>query len=726
VAPDVFLNEHYSTQRPISPPRAPLLSDRWQSSAVPLRLRIVDHRIDGFAHGRMPNLPLQGAQGHRSPKQRFGAEPGRGRGMSTQHPQASRISTKQNRRLVLLAILLLIAYGLVFGGGYGASIDEPRHAKFGRDTLRAYLGQGPVDSTAVDPVEHGPFYSFISYYAGGWVEAIHPGWTPTDGRHFIYYLSFVMATIFIWLLARRYVRAATAWLASALFFTQPLLLGHAFINPKDVPFMAFFLGSLTLGLLALPGHGSAVSLAHTAEFEQDDPLSAIDRRRLRRRLLFGWTLLTVAGLSVLWLWTGLLPFLHSVLAAAYRGEAPWPIQLAFNTVATDAYKTPLDLYAGKLVTAFVWIRGSTTFILVIGALFGWVSAAWPKVRPTILAKQDYLLVAGAGIMLGLDTSIRSVAPWAAVPLVVLYLLFAGSRRKAGLHILILTATSVVACLATWPFLWQDTLLHYAQSVLTLSDFPWQGIMLFNGQILSQGQQPWYFIPELMLLQVTLPVLALALLGLVSARRWLRSSQARVEIVLVLVTFALPIVASFRPGTIVYNNFRQFLFTVPAFFLLAALGLERIFKWLHSPRWRIAVAAIALLPGIIGIIRLYPYEYIYYNALAGMGGAVYSRFESDYWCTSYRALTEWANENAPQGATLYVGNGGLKSQVSEFSRSDLLVLGMGSYDDNHPPTLAVICDGKGRLLNVYPNAPVLMTIEREGAILGEVKDLRPQP
>ena len=35
--------------------------------------------------------------------------------------------------------------------------------------------------------------------------------------------------------------------AAALFSWQPMLWGHAFINPKDPPFLSFFLASICLG-----------------------------------------------------------------------------------------------------------------------------------------------------------------------------------------------------------------------------------------------------------------------------------------------------------------------------------------------------------------------------------------------------------------------------------------------------------------------------------------------
>ncbi len=641
--------------------------------------------------------------------------------MSGHHSQAKLSSPKQQHRLVLLAVGLLIAYGLAFGGSYGASIDEPSHVRYGRQTLQIYLGQRAVDDTTMDPLQHGPFYSFVAFVAGGWVEALRPGWQATDGRHFVYYLSFIMATVFIGLLVRRYARPGIAWLVAGLFFSQPLLLGHAFINPKDIPFMAFFLGSLTLGVLALPGPTRSTAPSPAGRAAQEADPASPDRRRVVPWLV-GGSLLGMGIVAVLWLWAGLLPLLDSALVNAYAGQAPWLIQTMFHAVATDAYKTPLDLYRAKLVAGFAAFRLGTTLVVVLGGFIAWGWAARRKLERAALAYGGYALASGAGVMLGLDTSIRAVAPLAAVPLVLLYLRYAGSRRRAVAYIVLIFVTSIGACLATWPFLWQDTLQRYQQSILTLSQFPWRGLILFNGQLLTQGQQPWYYIPELMLLQITLPVLALALIGLGTFWGRLGRTQALAEVAALLVTFALPVVASLRPGTIVYNNFRQFLFTVPAFFLLAGLGLEQIFRWLSAERWRYAVAVICLLPGIVGIFRLHPYEYMYYNALAGLGGDVYSRFESDYWCTSYRQAFTWVNANAPKGGVVEVGGSGVIGQTFEFARPDLHLYRMGTGDRADSPIFVVICDGKAGQRAELPGEPVLMQVEVGGAILTEVKAL----
>jgi hypothetical protein len=74
----------------------------------------------------------------------------------------------------------------------------------------------------------------------------------------------------------------------------------------------------------------------------------------------------------------------------------------------------------------------------------------------------------------------------------------------------------------------------------------------------------------------------------------------------------------------------------------------------------------------------------------------------------------------------VGNAGVISQATLFARSDLRLDNIYSMRDSDTASFAILCDGKGGQLNLLPDAPVLMTVERGGAVLGEVKDLRIQP
>jgi hypothetical protein len=71
--------------------------------------------------------------------------------------------------------------------------------------------------------------------------------------------------------------------AVLLFSTQPLIWGHAFINPKDIPFMAFFLGSIALGFQMVDG-----ALTEPIGEKSTSGLESSPRVSLRQRLAAEW------------------------------------------------------------------------------------------------------------------------------------------------------------------------------------------------------------------------------------------------------------------------------------------------------------------------------------------------------------------------------------------------------------------------------------------------------
>ena len=62
------------------------------------------------------------------------------------------------------------------------------------------------------------------------------------------FITFVAGIYAFYLLARRWMSAWAAFAATLLFAAQPVFWGHAFISPKDIPFLSAFLISLVLGL----------------------------------------------------------------------------------------------------------------------------------------------------------------------------------------------------------------------------------------------------------------------------------------------------------------------------------------------------------------------------------------------------------------------------------------------------------------------------------------------
>ena len=123
--------------------------------------------------------------------------------------------------------------------GYAYSIPARLHGNF--DIERAY---GP---SAADHRNRGPAYLL---FADPIVVSLH-ALTGIDKMalwHAMNFLTFLLGVYFLYKLGLRWLSPEGSLAASLLFLAQPLLWGHAFINPKDIPFLTLFILNIEVGL----------------------------------------------------------------------------------------------------------------------------------------------------------------------------------------------------------------------------------------------------------------------------------------------------------------------------------------------------------------------------------------------------------------------------------------------------------------------------------------------
>ncbi len=158
---------------------------------------------------------------------------------------------------VLLLILVNIYFGLRTFRDYGYSIDEPLFYGYADAIGYAYnpvnwfSGDFDLEANAYGPSawdhrNRGPAYLLLTRTPAHLLQSL--GLDQASAWHLVNFLSFQVAVYFFYVLARRWMGAWPAFFATLLFSTQPVIWEHAFINPKDPPFLLFFLLSLEFGL----------------------------------------------------------------------------------------------------------------------------------------------------------------------------------------------------------------------------------------------------------------------------------------------------------------------------------------------------------------------------------------------------------------------------------------------------------------------------------------------
>jgi hypothetical protein len=159
-----------------------------------------------------------------------------------------------NSPVILLIVVNIVIGSLIFRD-YGLTLDEPLYYGYGDAIGYAYSPrqwfsgnfnlENAFGPSASDHQNRGPAYLLLARGPAHFLEWL--GVDYASAWHLVNFLSFQIGIYFFFLLCKRWMKNWAAFAATLLFATQPLLWGHAFINPKDPQFMVAFLASLELG-----------------------------------------------------------------------------------------------------------------------------------------------------------------------------------------------------------------------------------------------------------------------------------------------------------------------------------------------------------------------------------------------------------------------------------------------------------------------------------------------
>jgi hypothetical protein len=588
--------------------------------------------------------------------------------------------------LALLIIILMI--GLFTLTNFGESWDELQFFKYADRALESYrtwLTSAQIIITGNTYDDYGPAFVMVTALIARGLHIIDPNWIISDLRHLVYFLTFVAGIYAFYALARRWMSLWASLAATLLFAAQPVFWGHAFISPKDIPFLSAFLISLVLGL----------RMADSQPTINGHP----------RRGLCWLTGLWVLSLFLLFFTPQLIENGLSALIHNASAQPQSYLGALLRTLSPSFGRTSPDIYVQRTLVGLIWLK--LIYLTVSAVLIG---LSYRKQFPEVfkLFNPNILLAATA---LGLTTSIRILGPLAGL-LVVIYA-WQKVGKKSLPMLLVYAGIALAVMLLTWPYLWPDPIGRLIESWHVMSQYPWPGSVLFNGQYYRSFNLPRSYLPLLLAIQITEPVWPLFLLSL--ALLW----KNRYLLLATLLWFVLPLAALIISRSPLYDNFRQVIFILPPVFFVCGLGLDWLFQRLRLPIVRGLIATALVLPGLVACVQLHPYEYIYYNSFVGGLPGAQGRFELEYWATSYRAAMNYVNAIAPANSKIFVAGPSYIAAI--YARRDLrtyMDIDMNTQNFDY----AIITTRYGVDRTDFPNAPVVYTIEREGVPLTVIKKI----
>jgi hypothetical protein len=543
---------------------------------------------------------------------------------SSSSTTADLLATHERRWRVASALLLAILTAAMMATvlDYGMTGDEGVQHRYARRVLRWYATLG-ADRSAVAEEDISMYGGFFELLAEG--AASRSPLDPFETRHVVN-VAFALAAVGSALAMGRRLAGPLGGVLSALFLIlTPPFYGHAFNNPKDIPFAGTF----------------AVAVCVI--------LGASDRSpRLRRRdiIAAGIAIGVTAGVRV-------------------AGIALWGFALLLWVgMALVSARGPADAVQGK--------------------------------RPRDLA--------------------ALAAAWLAV-----------------------VALGWMVMVAFWPWAQTDPLRNPLRALRAFSRF-WETMVVFyDGRYVPSGEVSRWYLPKWFALTLPETYLVAAAMGALRLMSLMRTRgigpQTRRKLIqagwLAIVAF-LPVAWVVVRRTPLYDGLRHFLFVMP---VLAVLAGASAASYLRARAVRPDGVLAGTLLAALGVVTLadmvalHPYQALYFNRLVagGLGRAV-ERYDSDYWCLTYKEGTEWLQARytgARCAEKIRVGGHSILLQTSYYLRKTeegRRLFSPVTLDDDPHFALATTRFGD------HQKTPgrVVHTVDRQGAKLLYIFEVKPPP
>ncbi|MDR3047000.1 MAG: tetratricopeptide repeat protein [Bacteroidales bacterium] len=217
--------------------------------------------------------------------------------------------------------------------------------------------------------------------------------------------------------------------------------------------------------------------------------------------------------------------------------------------------------------------------------------------------------------------------------------------KMVLHGLIILAGGYLIAMLLWPYALVSPYEHVKETFASMSSFGIALRQLFEGQLIWSDLLPCYYTPKYIFMTIPIAVIIGWIIypffgGLKKENRF--------------PTFVLYFACIFPVFWLVYSNanvyggWRHAMFAYPPMAVIAGLGFNALIDFFKNKYVKIGLTAIPfllLINPLIHVIKNHPYEYVYFNELAGGMNKAYGNYEGDYYYHSTREATQWIINNA---------------------------------------------------------------------------------
>ena len=294
------------------------------------------------------------------------------------------------------------------------------------------------------------------------------------------------------------------------------------------------------------------------------------------------------------------------------------------------------------------------------------------------------------------------------------------------------ALGYLIMIAAWPWAALN-LFNPIHGLFSFAHFQFPIKTLLFGETFLMADVPRWYVPVYIAIKLPLVVLSGAAIGLVvaagMARSWGRSTLRARETAFVAFTALFPVACQVISHGPAFSGLRHFLFVLPPIAVLAGVGFDSMLTWLEARGRALAVAAAVALAALMAwpasvMIRLHPYEYLFFNPIVGGLQGAARRYDTDYWVNVMHEmvveLERYLDRESPRSSRSYfVAVCGERLPFEKEAEANKGRLKWATDDDPADFFIAPThqsCD-------TAIDGKEILRIERMGVPIGVVKDRR---
>ena len=275
---------------------------------------------------------------------------------------------------------------------------------------------------------------------------------------------------------------------------------------------------------------------------------------------------------------------------------------------------------------------------MIGALYFLLRAGRDLPRPRLLHLLLFALLLGAALglralalilLLYLPMAIALHLPQPIAPATAARFLF-----QSLLLFVPALALSYLIMIAAWP--WAAlSLFNPIRGLFAFAHFHYPIKTLLFGETYLMADVPRWYVPVYLAIKLPLVVWAGAAIALLTVlmQRWSRLRSR--ETAFVAFTAVFPVACQVILHGPAFSGLRHFLFVLPPIAVLAGIGFDAALTWFEPRSRALAAAAYVTLAAALAwpasvMVRLHPYESLFFNPLVGGLRGAALRYDTDYW------------------------------------------------------------------------------------------------